>query len=82
MKDQERDQLRRCILELLQQTGPLRYTVIEKKVVASYMAFATSNTVENQLCSYLVVYGFVERISRGMYKITLKGERLLESLSK
>lgn len=79
MKDQERDLLRKTILLLLLK-GPQNYTTIEKKTVASCLLFATSNTVQRQFYGYLVVTGYVSRVKRGVYKITQKGERLLELL--
>ena len=80
MKDQERDALRKCILEQIK-GGHVHYTDIEKKAVATCIRFATSNTIRKQFYQYLLPNGYVERVSRGVYKITEKGERLLEILS-
>ena len=80
MKDQERDALRKCILEQIKK-GHVHYTDIEKKAVATCIRFATSNTIRKQFYQYLLPNGYVERVSRGVYKITEKGERLLEILS-
>ena len=80
MKDQERDVLRRTILELVKE-GHVHYTDIEKKAVATCLRFATSNTVRKQFYHYLLLNGYVERVSRGVYKITQKGEKLLEILN-
>jgi len=41
----------------------------------------TSNAVRKQVYNYLLTNGYVERISRGIYKITQKGEKLLEILN-
>jgi len=79
MKDQERDILRRTILELIKK-GHVHYTDIEKKAVATCLSFATSNTIRKQFYHYLLENGYVERVSRGVYKITQKGEKLLEIL--
>jgi len=80
LNDQDRDSLRREILTLLKK-GLIHWTDIEKKACASCYAFATSNTVKSQFYGYLLPNGYVERVSRGIFKITAKGERLLEALS-
>jgi len=80
MKDQERDILRKTILELIKK-GHVHYTDIEKKTVATCLHFATSNTVRKQFYRYLLTNGYIERVSRGIYKITQKGEKLLEILT-
>ena len=73
--DMKRDILRRTILELLRK-GSLRYTGMQKKVCATIYSFATPNTFKPQL-QYLLYNGFIERISRGVYQITNKGENYL-----
>lgn len=80
MKDQERDILRKAILQLIKK-GHVHYTDIEKKTVATCLRFATSNTFRKQFYSYLLPNGYVERVTRGVYKITEKGEKLLEILN-
>jgi len=80
MRDAERDALRKTILELVKK-GHVHYTDIEKKAVATCLRFATSNTVQKQFYDYLVLHGYVKRISRGVYTITPKGKRLLELLT-
>lgn len=80
MKDQERDVLRKTILELIKK-GHTHYTEIEKKAVATHLDYATSNTVRKQFYDYLLPNGYVERTSRGIYRITAKGEKLLEILN-
>jgi len=50
------------------------------KAVATCLRFATSNTVRKQFYHYLLPNGYVERVNRGIYKITSKGEKLLEIL--
>ena len=59
----------------------MHYTDIEKKAVATCLRFATSNTVRKQFYHYLLINGYIERLSRGVYKITPKGEKLLEILN-
>jgi len=80
MKDQERDILRKTILQFIKK-GYVHYTDIEKKTVATCLRFATSNTFRKQFYDYLLPNGYVERVSRGIYKITEKGEKLLEILT-
>jgi len=75
VKDEERDVLRRTILELVKK-GHVHYTDIEKKAVATCLRFATSNTIRKQFYHYLLINGYVERVSRGIYKIKQKGEKL------
>ena len=45
------------------------------------LRFATSNTFRKQFYGYLLPNGYVQRISRGIYKITEKGEKLLGILN-
>ena len=80
MKDPEREILRKTILELVKK-GHVHYTDIEKKAVATCLRYATSNTVRKQFYHYLLVNGYVERVGRGTYRITEKGEKLLEILT-
>jgi len=80
MNDQERDLLRRVILELIAE-GYDRWTVIEKKACASDFDFATSNMVKRQFYYHLPACGYVERVGRGRYALTDKGKRLLVLLS-
>jgi DNA-binding PadR family transcriptional regulator len=79
MKDEERDLLRKCILELLVK-GHVHYTDICKKAVATCHPFITPNTVPNQFYGYLLKNGYVERVSPGVYRITEKGRMLLAAL--
>jgi len=80
MKDQERDILRKTILQFIKK-GHVHYTNIEKKTVATCLRFATSNTFKKQFYDYLLPNGYIKRVSRGIYTITEKGEKLLEILN-
>ena len=80
MNDRERDLLRRRILESVSK-GYVRWTAIEKRVCSSCFGFATSNTVRRQFYGYLVPCGYIERVDRGYYALTCKGEKLLNLLS-
>jgi predicted transcriptional regulator len=59
----------------------VHYTDIEKKALATRLRFATSNTVRKEFYHYLLANGYVERVSRGVYRTTQKGEKLLEILT-
>ena len=76
--DVKRDILRRTILELLAKDS-VHYTDLEKKVNASGHSFATTNTFKSQL-QYLLSNGYIDRIARGVYKMTPRGERYLSLL--
>jgi len=80
MTDQDRDALRKCVLELLKK-GAAHFTDIEKKAIATCKPFITSNTFKTQFYDYLFANGYISRVSRGVFTITSKGERLLELLS-
>jgi len=72
--DVRRDILRKTILKLLSK-GTVRYTALEKRVCSSGYPFATTNTFKPQL-HYLLCNGYIMRIARGVYQITLEGEKL------
>jgi len=76
--DVKRDILRKTILELLAKDS-VHYTELEKKVCASCHSFATTNTFKSQL-QYLLSNGYIDRIARGVYKMTPRGERYLSLL--
>jgi predicted transcriptional regulator len=79
MKDRERNLLRKAILQFIKKDH-VHYTDIEKKTVATCLHFATSNTFRKQFYDYLLPNDYVQRVNRGVYKITPKGEKLLEIL--
>ena len=80
MNDPERDVLRREILKLILE-GHNHWTVIEKRSCSLGFGFATSNTVKRHFYGSLLQFGYVERIKRGKYALTNKGNRLLDLLS-
>ena len=73
--DMKRDILRKTILELLT-NGNDHYTDLDKKVCSTGYPFATNNTFKSQL-HYLIINGYINRVSRGIYEITTKGEKYL-----
>jgi DNA-binding PadR family transcriptional regulator len=79
MKEQERDILRKTILELLTKDCS-HYTDLDKKVCATCHPFATTNTFKSQL-QYLLSNNYIQRISRGIYQITPKGKKYLALLA-
>ena len=76
--DMKRDILRKSILELLTK-GTVHYTDLDKKVCGSCHSFATTNTFKSQF-HYLLRNGYIDRIARGVYKMTPRGERYLSLL--
>lgn len=80
MKNEERDILRKIILGLIIK-GHTHYTDIEKKAVSTCINFVTSNTFRKQFYDYLVAKGYIRRVSRGVYAVTERGQKLLEILS-
>ncbi len=79
MKDRERDVLRKTILEVLSK-GHVHYTDLEKKVTATCYSFATTNTFKRQL-RYLLDNSYVQKVTRGVYRITPKGQNFLVLLT-
>ena len=77
--DVKRDILRRTILELLVKDS-VHYTDLEKKLCASGHLFATTNTFKSQL-HYLLSNNYIDRIARGVYKISSRGEKYLALLA-
>ena len=74
----KRDILRKTILELLTK-GDVHYTELEKKACTTCYHFATSNTFKSQL-RYLLENNHINRIARGVYRITDKGKNYLPLL--
>jgi DNA-binding HxlR family transcriptional regulator len=78
LKDQEKDQLRRTILESLSK-GRVCWTDLKKKVLGSCQPFATDRTFSHQM-NYLERAGYIKKLgnkgSRFPYEITEKGKQL------
>jgi DNA-binding PadR family transcriptional regulator len=72
----KRDILRITILELLTK-GSVHYTDLDKKTCATSYPFATTNTFKSQL-HYLLRNNYIEKPSRGVYKISDKGKKYLD----
>lgn len=80
MNDIKRDHVRKVILNLIK-NGCTKYTDIEEYATVRCLTFASRNVVVRQFYKYLVARGFIERVSRGRYRLTKKGESLLAVLS-
>ena len=73
---EEQDMMDRIILRMLKR-GCVRWTDLEKKVLATCYPSATRTRFDNRL-RYLLKKGYVERVSRGIYRITESGEKYME----
>ena len=76
--DRKRDILRNTILELISKEC-VHYTELDKKVCATCYPFATTNTFKSQL-QYLLSNNFINRVTRGIYQLTPKGEKYMDLL--
>ena len=56
--------------------GDVRWTVLEKKVLTTCHSLATRTRFDNRL-RYLLKKEYIERVSRGIYRITEKGEKYM-----
>jgi Mn-dependent DtxR family transcriptional regulator len=73
---EEQDMMDRIILKALKK-GRVRWTELEKKVLGTWHPSATRTRFDNRL-RYLLKKGYIERVSRGIYQITEKGEKYME----
>jgi len=73
---EEQDLMDKIILKTLKK-GRVRWTDLEKKVLATYHPSATRTRFDNRL-RYLLKKGYIERFSRGIYRITESGEKYME----
>ena len=78
MKDHERDMMRKIILSMVKK-GHIHWTDLKKRVLGSCYPFATDSTFNHQL-RYLLDKGFIERVERGIYRISPQGEKYLNIL--
>jgi len=73
---EEQDLMDKIILKTLKK-GRVRWTDLEKKVLATCHPSATRTRFDNRL-RYLLKKGYIERFSRGIYRITESGEKYME----
>ena len=73
---EEQDMMDRVILKSLRR-GDVRWTALEKKVLTNCNVLATRTRFDNRL-RYLLKKEYMERVSRGVYRITEKGEKYME----
>jgi predicted transcriptional regulator len=79
VKDQQRDLMRKAILELVRK-GHVHWTDLKKRILGSCHPFATDATFAAQM-RYLLDVGMIRRESRGIYKITEKGTQYLKIMT-
>ena len=70
---EEQDMLDKAILSALKR-GDINWTALEKKVLTSCHSLATRTRFDNRL-RYLLKKEYIERVSRGVYRITEKGTK-------
>jgi len=73
---EEQDMMDKVILAALK-NGYIRWTVLEKKVLTTCHSLATRTRFDNRL-RCLVKKEYIERVSRGIYRITKKGEKYMQ----
>lgn len=73
---EEQDTMDKIILKTLKK-GRVRWTDLEKKVLATCHPSATRTRFDNRL-RYLLKKDYIERVSRGIYQITESGEKYME----
>jgi DNA-binding HxlR family transcriptional regulator len=73
---EEQDILDKVILKALK-NGDMRWTALEKKVLTTCHSLATRTRFDNRL-RYLLNKEYVERVSRGVYRITENGTKYME----
>jgi len=73
---EEQDMMDKVILAALK-NGHIRWTVLEKKVLTTCHSLATRTRFDNRL-HYLLKKEYIERVSRGIYRITEKGTKYMD----
>jgi hypothetical protein len=73
---EEQDMMDKVILGALKR-GDVRWTVLEKKVLAACHSLATRTRFDNRL-RCLLKKEYIERFSRGVYSITENGTQYME----
>jgi len=73
---EEQDMMDKVILAALK-SGDVRWTVLEKKVLTTCHSLATRTRFDNRL-RYLLKKEYIERVSRGVYRITEKGTKYMD----
>jgi len=73
---EEQDMMDKVILAALK-SGDVRWTVLEKKVLTTCHSLATRIRFDNRL-RYLLKKEYIERVSRGIYRITEKGTKYMD----
>jgi predicted transcriptional regulator len=73
---EEQDMMDKVILATLKR-GDVRWTVLEKRILTTCHSLATRTRFDNRL-RYLLKKEYIERVSRGVYRITEKGTKYMQ----
>ena len=73
---EEQDLMDKLILKTLKK-GHVHWSNLEKKVLTTCHSWSTRSRFDNRL-RYLLKKGYIERVSRGIYRITESGEKYME----
>ena len=73
---EQQDMMDKTILLTLSR-GHIHWSDLEKKVLGTCHPWSTSSRFDARL-RYLLKKGFIERVSRGIYHITEKGEKYMQ----
>ena len=76
---EQQDLMDRAILRTLMKNNLVRWTKLEKNILSTQLPFATSQRFRNRM-KYLLSKKLIERVRRGVYKITEFGIKYLETL--
>jgi len=73
---EEQDLMDKIILKTLKKEH-VHWTDLEKKVLTTCHPSATRSRFDNRI-RYLLKKGYIERVSRGIYRVTESGEKYME----
>ena len=76
---EQQDLMDKAILRTLMKNNLVRWTKLEKTILSTQLPFATSQRFRNRM-KYLLSKKLIERVRRGVYKITEFGIKYLETL--
>jgi len=73
---EQQDMMDKTILNALRK-GHVHWSDLEKTVIATCHSWSTRSRFDNRL-RYLLKKGYIERTSRGIYRVTESGEKYME----
>jgi len=76
---EQQDLMDKTILEMLTKSEVVHWTDLEKKVLGTCHWYATSSRFRSRM-RYLLKKNFIEKVEKGVYKITEAGMKYLETL--